>query len=267
MKVGLALSGGAARGMAHVGVFKALLENGIPIDYVAGTSAGALAGGAFAAGLSIAEIAEMSAKVRWSLLGRFAFSRFGILSTEPMRNYIRQNIPAKRFEDLKLPFACVATDLNTGEAVVMKERGDLPLAITASCAIPGIYVPVTDEQGRMLIDGGVAEIIPTNTVRSLGADIVIAVDVNSEGAKFLGAPQTILGVFFQSAMMLMRNVSKHQLNSADIVIRPAIGHLRWDEVGRSKEFISAGEQAALAAIADIKRLIENGKIAERGVLT
>lgn len=260
MKIGLALSGGAARGMAHVGVLKVLLENGIPIDYVAGTSAGAIAGGAFASGLSVAEIAELSARVRWSLLGRFAFSRFGILSTEPMRKYIGQNIPAKRFEDLILPFACVATDLNTGEPVVMKETGDLAAAITASCAIPGIYVPVTDGDGRMLIDGGVAEIIPTNTVRQLGADIVIAVDVNSEGAKFLGAPQTVLGVFFQSAMMLMRNVSKHQLNSADIVIRPSVGHLRWDEVGRSKEFIEAGEKATLEALPDIKRLIENAKI-------
>lgn len=260
MKVGLALSGGAARGMAHVGVLKVLLENGIPVDCVAGTSAGAIAGGAFASGLSVAEIAQMSAKIRWSLLGRFAFSRFGILSTEPMRKYIGQNIPAKRFEDLTLPFACVATDLNTGEAVVMKETGDLAAAITASCAIPGIYVPVTDGDGRMLIDGGVAEIIPTNTVRQLGADIVIAVDVNSEGAKFLGAPQTVLGVFFQSAMMLMRNVSKHQLINADVVIRPSVGHLRWDEMGRSKEFIEAGEKATLEALTDIKRLIENAKI-------
>ena len=260
MKVGLALSGGAARGMAHVGVLKVLLENKIPIDCVAGTSAGALVGGAFASGMSISQIAEMCAKVRWSLLGRFAFSRFGILSTEPMRKYIRENLPVSRFEDLILPFACVATDLNTGDAVVMKETGDLAAAITASCAIPGIYVPVTSEDGRMLVDGGIAEIIPTETARNLGADFVIAVDVNWEGAKFLGAPQTVLGVFFQSAMMLMRTVSKHQLNSANVVIRPAVGHLRWDEVGRSKEFIEAGERAALAAIDEIKNLLESAKI-------
>jgi NTE family protein len=255
MKIGLALSGGAARGMAHVGVLKVLLEHNIPIDCVAGTSAGSLVGGAFASGLTVAQIAEMAAKVRWTLLGRIAFSRFGILSTERMRGFIRENLPVHRFEDMPIPFACVATDLNTGDAVVMKERGDLANAICASCAVPGLYVPVTSEDGRQLIDGGVVEIIPTVTVRNLGADFVIAVDVVSQGAKFLDKPSTVIGVFFQSAMLMLRTVSRYQLNTADIVIRPDVKHLRWDEVGRSKEFIKAGEAAALEAIDEIKRLI------------
>jgi NTE family protein len=259
MKIGLALSGGAARGMAHVGVLKILVENKIPIHCVAGTSAGSIVGVAFAAGMPIEEIAELAIKVRWSAMARFAFSRFGILSTEPLKNYIRQNIPVKNFEETVVPFACVATDLDTGEAVVIKETGDLSEAVAASCAIPGIYVPVSRD-GKQLVDGGIAEIVPTSAVRSLGADFVIAVDVNSEGAKFLGAPQTVLGIFFQSAMLLMRNVAKHQLNSANVVIRPSVGHLRWDEVGRAREFIAAGEEAARAVVEEIKKQIENAKI-------
>lgn len=254
MKIGLALSGGAARGMAHVGVLKVLLEHDIPIHAVAGTSAGAIVGASFAAGMTIGQIVEMSSKIRWSMMGRIAFSRFGILSTEPLRKYVRNNLPVTDFAEMPLPFACVATDLNTGDAVVMKETGDLATAIAASCAIPGIYVPVYVE-GRQLIDGGVSEIVPTETVRSLGADIVIAVDANAEGIKFWGAPQTVLGVFFQSAMLLMRTVAKHQLITADVVIRPKVGHLRWDEVGRSREFIEAGEVATLEVIDKIKQLI------------
>lgn len=260
MKVGLALSGGAARGLAHIGVIKILLEHKIPLDIITGTSAGAIIGGAFAAGLTIGQMTELSAKIKWGLIGRFAFSRFGILSTDPMQNYIRQHFPAKTFETAILPFACVATDLNTGNAVVMKEHGDLALAIAASCAIPGIYVPVVDKDKRQLIDGGIAEFVPVKTARTMGADLVIGVEVNFDDARFTNPPQTALGVFFQSAMMLLKTAANHQLNNADVVIRPAVGHLRIDEFGKAPEFIAAGEKAALAAIDDIKFLIESGKI-------
>src|SRR5678815_1855772 len=141
-RIGLALSGGAARGMAHVGVLRALLENDIPIDFIAGTSAGSIVGGAFAAGMPV--------------------------------------------EEIQVPFAAVATDLKSGAAVVLKDEGDVPFAIRASCAIPGWYVPVLDNEGRQLVDGGLVAIVPTSVARSLGADIVIAVDVNREGATFIG---------------------------------------------------------------------------------
>ncbi|MEP6925301.1 MAG: patatin-like phospholipase family protein, partial [Pyrinomonadaceae bacterium] len=247
MKVGLALSGGAARGLAHIGVIKVLLEHQIPLDAVAGTSAGAIIGGAYAAGLTVPQMVQLSAQIKWGLIGRFAFSRFGLLSTEPMQNYIRQNFPVKTFEETIVPFACVATDLNTGEGVVMKERGDLAAAIAASCAIPGIYVPVLSEDKRQLIDGGIAEFVPVNTARSLGADVVIGVEVNFDDARFVNAPQTAFGVFFQAAMMMLKTAANHQLNNADIIIRPSVGHLRIDEFGKAREFIAAGEKAALAA--------------------
>lgn len=266
MKIGLALSGGAARGLAHIGVIKVLLEHRIPLDIVTGTSAGSIIGGAFAAGMRVDEMVKLAAQIKWSAIGRFAFSRFGILSTAPLQKYIRQTFPVQKFEETVLPFGCVATDLNTGEAVMLKGRGDLATAISASCAIPGIYVPVLSEDGRQLIDGGIAEFVPVNTARIMGANLVIAVEVNFDDARFVNAPQTGLGVFFQSAMLLLKTAANHQLNNADIVIRPAVGHLRIDEFGKASEFIAAGEKAALAEIDHIKKLIENAKIEKKEVV-
>lgn len=256
MKIGLALSAGAAKGLAHIGVIKVLLENNVPIDFVAGTSAGAMVGGAFASGLSIDQVEQLAAKASWFALGRIAFSRFGILSLEPMRAFIKQNFLVSRFEDLPIPFACVATDLATGEKVIMQKSGDLAAAICASCAVPGMFVPITNEEGRKLIDGGIVEFTPTNTVRALGANFVIAVDVIADDSRLAGTPQTAVGVFFQSAMLLLKTAASVQHNYADVVIRPQVGHLRADEVGKAKEFIRAGEQATKLAIDEIKNLID-----------
>ncbi|HEU4932368.1 MAG TPA: patatin-like phospholipase family protein, partial [Pyrinomonadaceae bacterium] len=144
-KIGLALSGGAARGMAHVGVLRALVENNIPIDCIAGTSAGSIVAGAYASGMSIEEIAEFGRKLRWRDIGRVTMSRLGLQSNERLEHYLRTRLPVTRFEDIRMPFAVVATDLKTNSAVVLKDQGDVPFAIRASCTIPGWYVPVIDE--------------------------------------------------------------------------------------------------------------------------
>ncbi len=253
-KIGLALSGGAARGFAHLGVLKVLAEHRIPIDFIAGTSAGSIVGGALAGGASAAEVIEIGRKVGWLNMTGFSYSPKGILSNAAMGNFIKQNFPFKKFEDLPIPFAAVACDLETGEEVVLKDEGDLALAIRASCAVPGVFVPV-EIGGRMLIDGGVVALIPTKAVKDLGAEIVIAVDVISSGATYWKTPSTLLGVFFQSAMLLLRTASKHQHFHADIVIIPEIGHLRPDEIGKIDEFIEAGEKAAMAQIDEIKKLV------------
>jgi NTE family protein len=255
--IGLALSGGAARGIAHVGVLRVLLEHHIPIDYIAGTSAGAFVGGAMASGLPMAEIEKVGRSLRWRDMGRMTLSRLGVQSNARMEEFMRARLPVTRFEDLPIPFAAVATDLRTGAAVIMRGHGDLPFAIRASCAIPGWYVPVTDEQGRQLVDGGLVANIPSSAARSLGADIVIAVDVNSEGAKFLGAPQSAIGVLTQSMIVVQRTASAHQLIEADVVISPKVGHIRWDEMGRADELIAAGAEAARARIEKIKELLES----------
>src|SRR5690349_1177827 len=125
-KIGLALSGGAARGMAHVGVLRALVENDIPVDCVAGTSAGSIVGAAFAAGMTVEEIAEFGRKLRWRHIGRITMSRFGVQTNARLERYMRARLPITKFEDLPIPFAAVATDLKTGQAAVLKDKGDVP---------------------------------------------------------------------------------------------------------------------------------------------
>jgi NTE family protein len=255
-RVGLALSGGVARGNAHLGVLRVLEENNIPVDYIAGTSAGSLVAAAYAAGMTVEEITEVGRSLRWRDVGRVTLSRLGVQSNARMEEFVRARLPLQRFEELRIPLAIVATDLKTGSAVILTE-GDIPFAIRASCALPGWYVPVTDEHGRQLVDGGLVANIPTAAVRALGADIVIAVDVNSEGAKFIGPPHSIIGVLLQSIMVVQRTAAIHQLHDADVVISPKTGHIRWDEMGRVDDLIALGEQAAQATVQRIKHLLES----------
>jgi len=256
-RIGLALGGGAARGMAHVGVLRALVENDIRIDCIAGTSAGSIVGGAFAAGLSVAEIADFGRKLRWRDIGRVTMSKLGVQSNERLDHYMRARLPVSQFEELRIPLAVVATELKTGAAVVMRDEGDVPFAIRASCAIPGWYVPVIDQHGRQLVDGGLVAVVPSTMTRSLGADIVIAVDVNSEGATFIGPTSSVIGVLLQSLMVVQKAASHYQREMADLVINPKVGHIRWDEMGRVNELMAAGYNAALESIPHIRKLIDD----------
>lgn len=254
--LGLALSGGAARGMAHVGVLRALLENNVRIDCIAGTSAGSIVGGAFASGMSLEEITEFGRTLRWRDIGRVTMSRLGVQSNERLEQYLRARMPVAKFEELPMPFAAVATELKTGTAVVMRDQGDVPFAIRASCAIPGWYVPVTDEKGRQLVDGGLVAVVPVSVTRSLGADIVIAVDVNREGATFLGPTSSVIGVLLQSMLVVQKTSSSYQLQMSDLVISPKVGHIRWDEMGRAEELMELGYAAGLESIPRLREMID-----------
>ena len=258
--IGLALSGGAARGMAHVGVMRALVENKVPIDYIGGTSAGSIVGGAFAAGMPVEEIAEFGRSLRWRDIGRMTMSRLGVQSNERLEQYLRARLPVTRFEDLKIPFAAVATDLKTGTAVIFSDQGDVPFAIRASCAIPGWYVPVADEEGRQLVDGGLVGVIPATITRDLGADLVIAVDVNAAGATFLGPTSSIIGVVLQSMLVVQKTASRYQLASSDLVITPQVGQIRWDEMGRAEELMEAGYVAAIKSMPQVFELLESSSV-------
>jgi NTE family protein len=254
-RIGLALSGGAARGLAHIGVLRALIENQVPIDCIAGTSAGSLVGGAIASGMPLEEIERIGRSLKWRDIGRMTMSRLGVQTNDRLEQYMRSRMPVTRFERLPIPLAVVATDLQSGNAVVMRDEGDVPFAIRASCAIPGWYVPVVDEDGRQLVDGGLVATVPAEIARSLKADLVVAVDVNAEGAKFLG-PTSVIGVVLQSMMMVQRSATLHQLRQADCVIRPHVGHIRWDEMARAAELIDAGYEAGRESVKKIQRLIE-----------
>jgi NTE family protein len=252
--IGLVLSGGAARGIAHLGVLRALEEHAIPIDVIAGASAGALVGGAYAAGMSVAQLEALARQLRWRHMGRMTLSRRGIQTSAPMEEFLRQHLPVTRFEELKIPFAALATDLRDGTPVVLSGTGDVPRAIRASCCVPGWYVPVTNGDGRQLVDGGLVAGLPISYARQLGADIVIAVDVNAEGAKFIDSPRSVIGVLVQAILAVERMVTSQQSKCADVLIVPKVGHIRWDETRRAEELLKAGYEATLELIDKIKQL-------------
>jgi NTE family protein len=254
-KIGLALSGGGARGFAHVGVLKALVENGIPIDVVAGTSAGSIAGGAFAAGMSIRELLEMASRIGWTNMIRPSLSPLGLFSTVPMGRFIKREFPTRRFEDLQLPFAAVACEFATGQEQVFTGNVDLVFAIRASCSVPGVFAPVKDAGGNLLVDGGVVSPTPTDAAFNLGADIVIAVDLIACGATFRSQPRSALGMMLGSAMRLLSVASRGQKNKADVTIVPRLAHLRPDQINKRSEFIALGEAAAAEKMDEIRKVI------------
>jgi NTE family protein len=255
-RIGLALSGGAARGIAHVGVLCALEENSIPIYAIAGASAGALVGGCYAAGLTIQQLENLVRKFRWRQTGRISFSRLGLQSNARMETFLRANLPTTRFEELRIPFAAMVTDLHTGSVVVMRDTGDLAFAIRASTCIPGLYVPVRDADGRQLVDGGLVANLPIRHTRQLGADLVIGVDLGAEGATFFDKPRTILGVLARTFVAVERVVNHQEREEADLIIVPKIGHIRWDQTRRAQELLDAGYEAGLESIDQIKELID-----------
>jgi len=255
-RIGLALSGGAARGIAHVGVLRALEENNIHIDAIAGASAGALIGGAYAAGLSIPQLEELAKSFRWRHTGGPSFSRLGLQSNKRMETFLRAILPVTRFEDLKIPFAALAMDLHKGSAVVLRDEGDLPFAIRASTCIPAFYVPVRDESGRWLVDGGLVASLPISHVRAFDVDYVIASDVNFDGVRFFSGPKTALGVMAHVFVAVEKIVANQDRDDADVLITPKVGHIRWDQTRRADELVKLGYEAALGSMDRIKSLIQ-----------
>lgn len=254
-KIGLALSGGGARGFAHIGVLQALVEHNIPIDMIAGTSAGSIVGGAFASGMSVDDVLKMASKIGWTNMMRPSLSPLGLMSNAPMGQFIEREFPVRSFEELPIPFAAVACDFGSGKQVILSESGNLSFAIRASCALPGVFAPLKDKENNLLIDGGVVSPMPIDVVRQMGAEVVIAVDLMACGATFRSHPLTGFGIMFQSAMMLLRSASRAQHYDADVIIVPAIGHLRPDQINKRGEFIALGETACREKIAEIKSAV------------
>jgi NTE family protein len=248
--VGLALGGGMARGCAHIGVLRELEKHDIPIDLIAGTSVGSLIGGAYAAGLSPDQIEEMALTISWNDLGRVTISKLGFYNSERTEEYVRKHFPVTEFEKARLPFGAVATDIQTGKMVIFTE-GSLPLAIRASCAMPIFYTPVV-VNGRMMVDGGLVGHIPASVARLMGADLVIAIDVNSQHLP-IPPPTHLFSVMSQALSVMGRTAVQYLYADADIVIRPQIEQVRPDDLSKAAEMITAGEEAARRVIDKIKR--------------
>jgi len=254
--VGLALGGGVARGIAHVGVLRELEKNGIPIDLIAGTSVGSLIGAGYAAGLSPDQLEQLAHTIRWTDLGRVTVSRLGFYNNARTEDYIRANFPVDRFEKLRIPLGVVATDLQAGKMVVFTE-GDLALAIRASCAIPCYYTPVP-VNGRLMADGGLVGHLPASVTRGMGADIVIAVDVNSHSLP-IPPPTNIFTIMSQALSIMGRSSVSYLYQDADVVVRPKVEHIKPDDLSRADEMIALGEEATQCTLPAIKRLLEPAK--------
>ena len=250
--VGVALGGGVARGIAHIGVLRELEKNRIPIDLIAGTSVGSLIAGAYAAGLSTDQLEHLAHTISWADLGRMTVSRLGFYNNARTEEYIRATFPVDTFEKLRLPLGVVATDLQAGKMVVFTE-GDLALAIRASCAIPCYYTPVM-VNGRLMVDGGLVGHLPAAVVRGMGADIVIASDVNSQSLP-IAPPTNIFTVMSQALSIMGRSSVSYLYQDADVVVSPKVAHVKPDDLSKASEMIEAGQEAAHHHIPTIQHLL------------
>jgi NTE family protein len=245
-RVGLALAGGFARGIAHVGVIRALLNAGVPIDCVAGTSVGALIGAVYCAGVPLNDMQRIAALTTFADFGRWTPSWLGLANNLRLERYLQRFTPVKTFEQLTTPFAIAATDINAGVSVYYT-RGPIGPPLRGSCAYPGLFVPIQFE-GRTLVDGFLTAPVPVEGASLLGADITIAVYLEAGG---LTAPRTAADVISRSFSIIQRHADLAWRTQADVIIEPDVKPFVWDDFTRTDDLIAAGEAAAQAAIPEI----------------
>ena len=248
--IGLALGGGFARGIVHVGVLKVLEEESIPIHFVAGTSVGALIGAAYCSGVTPAELESIAARVRFRDLARWTLSRYGFATNQRMISFLDRILKVKTFEELRIPLAVTATDFASGEGVVFRS-GPLADPVRASCAYPGVFLPVT-VNGRMLVDGMLAHSLPTQPVREMGADRVIAVNLKSTWSTAYG-PRHIFDVIGQCFSIAQDMNCAQARASADLILEPDVTGYRYDDFEHSADLVRIGEQIARAALPKIQK--------------
>jgi NTE family protein len=247
--IGLALGGGFARGIAHVGVLRVLEEAGIPIKFVAGTSVGALIGAAYCSGLSPDELEEMALRVRFKTFARWTLSRHGFATNQRMIGFLNGALKAKTFEELRIPLAVTATDLNTGEGVVFGS-GPLIEPVRASCAYPGMFLPV-NIGGRWLVDGMLAHAVPTRPLRAMGAEKVLAVHLKGKFAAG-AAPRHLFDVIGQCFSIAQDMSSPAWKQAADLIVEPDVDGFEYDAFAQSSALIRCGEVAMRAALPAVR---------------
>ena len=249
-KLGLALGGGFARGLAHIGILKVLEEEKIPIDFIAGTSVGSVIGAAYASGICAKELEEVASLVRFRDFSRWTFSRFGLFSNDKMSVFLRKVLRCRTFEELRIPLAIAATDIITGEPAVFTS-GDLIDPVRASCAYPGMFQPVRIG-GRLLVDGLLAHAVPANPLRDMGAERVISVYLAAHWVK-PGGPRHVFDVIGQCFSIAQSRMCGPWQAASDIVLTPEIGEFAYDDFVRAPDVIRTGEVAARAAMPQIRQ--------------
>jgi len=244
-RIGLALGGGFARGIAHVGVLRELEKNKIPFSVIAGVSSGAMVAAAVASGASADEIEQVALSMKFRDIARWTLSPLGLAGSDRMITFLTRLLKANRFEDLQLPLAIVATDLNTGRPVTFHDKGDVVMPIRASCAYPGLFLPIR-YQGRLLVDGFVSMEVPAEPLLQLRADKIISVAIPSQEDS--GDYGNMLSVVSRCFQIMSGRTENSWRRYSSVVIAPPVADMSWDSFANAKKMIQSGEQAARAAM-------------------
>jgi len=252
--IGVALGGGFARGIAHIGVLKALEEEGIPVSMIAGTSVGAIMGAAYCSGLTIAELEEIAHQVRFTTFARWTLSRYGFASNDRMTAFLTRTLKVQTFEQLRIPLGVTATDFNTGKGTVFTS-GPIIDPVRASCAYPGMFLPV-EIRGSWLVDGMLSYPVPTVPLRAMGAQRVLGVHLKGQWSKTT-APRHYFDVIGQSFAIAQDMMSSVWRNAADIVIEPDVAGFDYDDFKRADELIHVGEVAMRRALPAVRQWLED----------
>jgi NTE family protein len=253
-RVGLALAGGFARGIAHIGVLRALTSAGIPIDCVAGTSVGALIGACYCAGVPLDLMQLIASTTSFADFGRWTPSWLGLATNQRMESYLARFTHVKTFEELQTPLAIAATDINAGVSVFYT-RGLIAPALRGSCAYPGLFVPIQFE-GRTLVDGFLTSPVPVEGALLLGADIVIAIYLEAGN---LENPRTVADVISRSFNIIQRHGDIAWRQQADVIIEPDVKSFVWDDFTRTNDLVAVGEAAVEAALPEIRAALGGEK--------
>lgn len=247
----LVLGGGSARGLAHIGVLKVLEREKIPIHRIVGTSMGALVGAAWAVGVPVKKMEHIASNFSWRSIFDPTLPKMGLLAGKKLEKVVTELTENKGFKDCKIPVAIVTTDIEKNERVVF-QKGDLQKVICASCSWPGIFNPVRID-GRLLVDGGIKNSIPTRVARSLDSGYMIAVDVG-----FCVKEEKINNIFqmlLQSFQIMGEELNRYQARISDTMIKVDLGDMDQAAFNRGKEAMAKGEQAAEAKVGQIKRIL------------
>ncbi|HEY6302360.1 MAG TPA: patatin-like phospholipase family protein [Terriglobales bacterium] len=252
--IGVALGGGFARGIAHIGVLKALEEEGIPVSMIAGTSVGAIMGAAYCSGLTIAELEEIAHQVRFTTFARWTLSRYGFASNDRMTAFLARTLKVQTFEKLRIPLGVTATEFNTGKGTVFTS-GPIIDPVRASCAYPGMFLPV-EIRGSWLVDGMLSYPVPTVPLRAMGAQRVLGVHLKGQWSK-TSAPRHYFDVIGQSFAIAQDMMSSVWRNAADVVIEPDVAGFDYDDFKRADELIHVGEVAMRRALPAVRQWLED----------
>ncbi len=251
-RVALVLGAGASRGFAHVGVLKALESHGVPIHMIVGASAGSFVGSLYAYGYNAFQLQKLSFAIEKDDIIDIGIPDNGFIKGERLEDYINKQVRNTPLEKLRIPFYAVATDLQSGEEVTFG-KGSTGGAVRASCSIPGIFRPYR-LGNRYYVDGGVVSPVPVDAARRLGADVVIAVDISASATG--PAPETTIDTLLQSVTIMYERLALVQLSKADVVIKPAVGHIGSSDFSKRHEAVLEGERAVVEALPQISSLLD-----------